>query len=166
MLNRVSRSRIVFCSRCGARGALTSYCEQLKQCQQQLSPSTYCLAWPSSHSALHTDGGGRGDSHLNWISAGPAHENPNRIRYGCRIIRSCVTSRRVQIMRGDHSNVGSRGGRATETGLSRVAARTTPGSNVARDDPSGEAARHRDMTRGQKRVTGSAIAYLKKKNNN
>lgn len=55
----------------------TSYCVQLKQCQQQLSPSTYCLACPSSHSALHTDSGGRRDSSLNWISV---HKSENMLR--------------------------------------------------------------------------------------
>lgn len=52
-------------ARVAGGGVRTSYCVQLKQCQQQLSPSTYCLAWPSSHSALHTDSGGCGSLHLN-----------------------------------------------------------------------------------------------------
>lgn len=41
-----------------ANTPLTWYMEQLKQCQQQLSPSTYFFAWPFSHGRLHTDSGG------------------------------------------------------------------------------------------------------------
>lgn len=48
---------------------LTWYSEQLKQCQQQLSPSTYFFAWPFSHSKLHTDSGGFGWCDLNCTSA-------------------------------------------------------------------------------------------------
>lgn len=47
---------------------LTWYMEQLKQCQQQLSPSTYFFAWPFSQSSEHTDSGGFGWWDLNWTS--------------------------------------------------------------------------------------------------
>ncbi len=50
--------------------ALTWYCVQLKQCQQQMSPSTYFLAWPWSHGRLHTDSGTAGLSILNCTAAG------------------------------------------------------------------------------------------------
>lgn len=48
---------------------ITWYIEQLKQCQQQLSPSTYFFAWPFSHGKLHTDSGGFGWWDLNCTSA-------------------------------------------------------------------------------------------------
>lgn len=53
---------------------LTWYCVQLKQCQQQLSPSTYFFAWPRWQGRLHTDSGDLGCESLNWIS-GSRHFN-------------------------------------------------------------------------------------------
>lgn len=50
----------------------TWYCEQLKQCQQQLSPSTNFLAWPNSHGRLQTDSGGFGWWYVNCTSAAAA----------------------------------------------------------------------------------------------
>lgn len=50
------------------RKKITWYKEQLKQCQQQLSPSTYRFAWPLSHGKLHTDSGGFGWLNLNCTS--------------------------------------------------------------------------------------------------